>query len=262
MSAPVPSFAPPSPRFRLPQRILTGALAVVVVLGAIAAFRKGTLPGVDEIDPGLLAEPVQGPTTRGSFSFEYRGAAYDVEPVAEYEIRGLVVAHNDPSSIGDVYHDSSSVDTRDVGMIWGDNLRTDDFRKCEYRSGSWTCYVEWPAGVKFHLDSMSNTHLVTDDDELRGKVGRIRVGDQVRLTGLLVNYRGGRQANSWRRSSTVRQDTGNGACEVMFLEEIEFLDRGTPAWFLLYELAWWLAPAILAAKGVLWAIGYRARRAL
>ncbi|MBI4618284.1 MAG: hypothetical protein HY720_32090 [Planctomycetes bacterium] len=261
MSAPVPFLAPPPPRFRLPQVALTVALAAVVILGVIAVFRKGTLPAVDEIDPGLLAEPVQRPTTRETFSFEYRGVTYDVEPVAEYEIQGLVVAHNDTSSIGDVYHDSSSVDTKDVGMIWGDNLRTDDFRKCEYRSGSWTCYVEWPAGVKFHLDSMSNTHIVTGDDEVRGEVGRIRVGDQVRLTGLLVNYRDGRRPDSWRRSSTVRQDTGNGACEVMFLEEIEFLDRGTPVWYLVYELAWWLAPAILVAKGVLWMIGFRASRA-
>jgi hypothetical protein len=33
----------------------------------------------------------------------------------------------------------------------------------------------------------------------------------------------------------VRTDSGNGACEVIFFDEIEILVRGTPFWYLLYN---------------------------
>ena len=39
----------------------------------------------------------------------------------------------------------------------------------------------------------------------------------------------------WRRTSTRRDDND---CEVVYLEEVQVLRRGTPGWYALYRLGW------------------------
>ena len=82
---------------------------------------------------------------------------------------------------------------------------------------------------------MSNNHLVTDQDTLRADLADIRIGDQIRVKGALVNYQLDDWRDYWRRSSQVRNDSGNGACEVLFFDEIEVLVPGTPFWYLLFR---------------------------
>jgi hypothetical protein len=40
-----------------------------------------------------------------------------------------------------------------------------------------------------------------------------------------------------------RCDTGNGACEVLFIESFETLNRANPFWYLLFGLGFWLLGA-------------------
>ena len=99
---------------------------------------KGRLVTSEDIEAPLLQEPAQGSTMRESFEFEYKDQQCRVQPVAAYELWGLVVSHNNIESIADLYHDSTSVDTKDLCVIWGGNLEGDDFRQVEFKSGSWT----------------------------------------------------------------------------------------------------------------------------
>ena len=49
----------------------------------------------------------------------------------------------------------------------------------------------------------------------------IRVGSLVRIKGQLVAVMG---SDGWRWTSSMkRSDTGNGACEIIWVEELEFL---------------------------------------
>jgi hypothetical protein len=214
---------------RLIARFFLGAIALTLV----AWFMKGRLVTSAEIEPVLVQEPKQGATTRSAFEFEYKGKQCRVRPVATYELWGLVVSHNNIESIADIYHDSTSVDTKDLCVIWGSNLEGEDFREVEYSSGSWTCYFRYPAGVKFAHHELGNNHLITDDPAIREQIARIRVGDQIRLRGLLVDYQMDDWEDFWRRSSTVRDDT---LCEVVLVEELEILRRGTPGWYAAYRL--------------------------
>lgn len=156
-----------------------------------------------------------------------------MEPVASYEQWGLVVSHNNIHSVADIYHDSTSVDTKDLCVIWGSNLEGDDFREVEFKSGSWTCYFRYPMGVKFVHHELGNNHLITDDPEVREQIAQVKIGDQIHLKGLLVDYQMDDWESFWRRSSTVRTDSG---CEVIFVEDLEVLERGTPGWYTAYRL--------------------------
>lgn len=218
------------------QRGLTIAAAAALLVTVLANARKGSFVSHRDVDPRLLEEPRQAETTREPFSFEYMGETYDVRPVAEYEIAGLVVSLNDPTSWWDVYHDETSVDTKDLGLIWGPNLRSDDFHRVEFWNVSWTVNWRYPAGVRFHDAAISNNHLVTPHQHVRDAIARVRVGDQVVLRGLLVDYAPRSRPGAWRQTSTTRTDTGNGACEVVCVEELKVLRRGTPVAYVLYSL--------------------------
>lgn len=216
-------------------RVLGALLVVSLALVTSGWLFKGELAPPAAMRPELGRDPVQTPTSEEPFSFVYKGKECRVRPVAEYELWGLVVSHNDIESVADIYHDSTSVDTKDLCVIWGANLERPDYRRVEFRSGSFTCYFRYPPGVHFSLRSGSNNHLITDRPEIRDRIASVRVGDQVHLKGLLVDYQMDDWRDFWRRSSTVRTDSG---CEVVFVRELEILERGTPGWYLAYRLGW------------------------
>lgn len=233
------------------QKALTIAAAAALVVTGLAYARKGSFVSHRDVDPRLLEEPKQTEPTRAPFSFTYMGETYDVRPVADYELAGLVVSHNDPTAWWDVYHDAASVDTKDLGLIWGPNLRSDDFHRVTFWSVSWTVNCRWPAGVSFHPEALSNNHLVTPHQRVRDAIARVRIGDQVRLRGQLVNYAPRSHPDRWRNTSTTRADTGNGACEVVCVDDLQVVRRGTPIAYALYSLGKLaLALALLGKVGV------------
>jgi len=221
-----------------------GALAALALV-ALSWWMGRRMPAPSGIRPEILRAPVQQPTAAAPFDFEYKGKRCEVRPRAEYELRGLVVSHNDIRSFSDIYHDATSVDTRDLCVAWGPNLENGAYLEAEFWSGPFTCYFRTPADLEFDAAGISNNHLITDRPELRAALERLHVGDQVRLRGLLVDYRMDDWGDFWRRTSMVRDDSG---CEVIFLEELEVLDRNAPAW----HAARRIATALLVLLPLAW----------
>lgn len=220
----------PRARWLLGRLWLTG-----LMLWSLGWALKGRLVDHTEARHELRQLPLQGTTDREPFSFEYKGKACRVRPVASYELWGLVVSHNNIESFADIYHDSTSVDTKDLCVIWGANLESSDFQKVKYKSGSWTCYFSYPRGVRFTGTALGNNHLITDDPWIRDRIAEINVGDQVYMSGLLADYQMDDWRGFWRKTSTVRNDSG---CEVVFVEQLEILERGTPGWYAAHRLGW------------------------
>lgn len=92
-------------------------------------------------------------------------------------------------------------------------------------SQSWRWY-RWRASdlpiphAEIALQS-SNMHMVPADDLVRRTLGRVREGDLVRIKGKLVEV-AGPYGFRWK-SSLSRKDTGDGACELVWVEDIEIL---------------------------------------
>ena len=221
-----------------PRKVLGIGFLILLAVLFVSWRQKGGLPGPDAIQPVVLNEPVQLDTEREPFDFEYKNQRFLVEPVAEYELWGLVVSHNNIMAVSDLVHDASSIDTKDLCVVWGQNITEGDYQKAEYRSGQFVCYVRWRHGEKFFGDALSNNHLIMDNQALRDVLAQVRVGDQIHLKGMLANYRRD-DTKYWRRSSTTRTDTGDGACETIFYEDIEILQRGGVLWYTLYSLSRW-----------------------
>jgi len=239
-------------------------LLLLISLGLLISgwIVKDRLPVQRDIRKELYNEPIQVPTQAKPFEFSYRGEAYKVTPVANYELWGLVVTHNDITGFTDITHDKNSVDIKDLCVIWGANLNSNDYRDVKFSSGDFTCYWSYHRYVDFHSDKIANNHLLSDSSTLRARIRQAAIGDQIHFKGMLVNYSPVSNPNWVRNTSTTRKDTGNHACEVVFVEDFDILRFADNLGNTLYRFGKWLVLiALLARLGVLFGIpGLAARR--
>ena len=64
----------------------------------------------------------------------------------------------------------------------------------------------------------ANMHMIPADAAVAYQLKRVRAGDVVSLDGMLVEAD---KANGWRwRSSLTRDDTGDGACELVYVQSL------------------------------------------
>lgn len=238
-----------SDREKLIRRILRwGSLGLLLLL-AVSWWFKGGFPDPDEANPELLRPPRQTPTSRKLFVHQLNDHEYMVEPVAEYDAAVLVVSTNSTWRVMFAASGESNIDTPDLGVIWDTNLTSGDLDKIRFTSGEFTLYATYGRGTKIYPEAMGNIHVLAANDDVYDDVTDLRPGDQIRLHGALVNYYRTDWGPNWRKSSLVRTDTGNGACEVMFVDRVEVIERGTPVWYLLFQASFWLL--ILALLGQL-----------
>lgn len=242
--------------------VIPGILLLILYIGY---FRLGALPGPSAIRSEIFEEPEQEDAEREPFTLAYRGANYRIEPLAHYRMRGLVVSHNDIHDFADIYHTGDSVDIKDICVIWGDNVRDDIYRKMKFWSEPFSCWYQAPTyetSATFAADALSNTHLLSEDPAARRAIESMRIGDQVELEGELVNYYPQGKPEMSRRSSLRRDDTGNGACEVLLVESARILDAFDHETYALYRRLKQLLLAAIVAKlalfGIIPQLRYRA----
>ena len=67
--------------------------------------------------------------------------------------------------------------------------------------------------------SSANMHLIPASDAVRTALARVRTGQIVRFEGELIEAT---EPSGWRwRSSLTREDSGAGACEVVWVESLD-----------------------------------------
>ena len=205
------------------------------------------LPDYTEIDPSLLQEPLQATVPTEKFLIDYRNQKNSVMNVATYDIRGLIVSHNDPFVWYrfDITHDEDSLNTRDICVMWGDNLKTNDFKRVSVHNDDSFCIYDYGPEVRsFNPSKLSNNHLIANKQAIRDAISGLVVGDQVHITGKLVNYSEERWGERWRRSSMGREDTGDGSCEIILVESIRVLKSHNALWAAMND--WLMIGAIIA----------------
>ena len=80
----------------------------------------------------------------------------------------------------------------------------------------------------FDIYKLSNNHLISDDDFIRDQVREIRIGDQIRVRGYLASY--SNEGGGKRGTSTTRLDTGDGACETLFVKRFDIVRAAVSGW--------------------------------
>ncbi|MGR9115281.1 MAG: hypothetical protein ACU85E_05910 [Gammaproteobacteria bacterium] len=226
---------------------------------AIAYFYKDNLPPPDYYDLDHLEPPTQQPTAQIPFSTQVNNQVYNIAPKFDYELHGVVVSYNNSDGITDIWHHKRWKDflnLRDLCVIWGKNVESGVYLNMEFHNDSWTCWAFWPdrsTGSLFSMTDLSNNHLLADNDTVKAALMASEPGDHIRFKGVLAEY--ANPANGFSRgTSTRREDTGNGACETVYLNEFEIIKKANPKVRRLYTLATWLTVISLIGYAVMFVV--------
>ncbi len=228
------------------ERIFKGMFVIAVVVLGMSFFQKDKLPGPEFFSDAVLSDPLQTPTDKAPFQTQINNQVYTITPLFDYHLSGVVVTDYESGSLGDIYHHRQWKDflnVKDLCVVFGKNVQSDVFRKLRYRSGPWTCFFQIPdrqTGKQFRSDQLSNNHILTDNIDLHRLVMRAAPGDEVRISGMLANYQN--QATGFERETSIsRTDTGNGACETIFVTDFSITKKANHLWRMMYRVAGWAA---------------------
>ncbi len=203
-----------------------------LLLTLVGCWNRNRLPANIELLPQLSSPPLQQPTRRDHFSTEIAEHRYDIRPQYEYDLTGLVVSyrhHDGNRALHKRWNDHLNM--LDICVVWGETAASGVLDRLSFWNGRFTCNVKTSdrdAWSRFDMTELSNNHLLSDQRSIRSAVKQLNVGDQIRVRGVLASYttNGGAE----RGTSTTRTDTGDGACETIYVEQFEILDAGSSSW--------------------------------
>ena len=205
-------------------------LAFLVLL--ISFWQRNDLPRNLTIVPDVKNEPKQLQTSKKAFDATFNDVRYRIEPEYSYELSGVVVSYRHHEGKSRMHRRSNDhLNMLDVCVVWGDNAGHPALQKFDFWNGIFSCVFKTSsneAWAAFNQEQLSNNHLISDDPDIRNRVRNIAIGDQIRVRGHLASYaspNGGK-----RGTSTTRTDTGDGACETIYVDDFEILQSAVSPW--------------------------------
>jgi hypothetical protein len=191
------------------------AAVVLLALGNFVLSRPRTVGAGEPID--VTREPVQTATQRAPFQIDTRKGRVTLEPRATFDAAALVAG-------AERYRmdDGAFLCPVDLVMTWG-KLPEEPY-KSRVRYSQMTRFYFWRTptadiDLTYIQTHSANMHMIPASDNVRRALLAVDDGDRVRVRGLLVNALG-KDGFTWN-SSTTRQDDGPGACELVWVEEIQ-----------------------------------------
>lgn len=215
--------------------ILVAVYVVFKIPAEIHAHR--TIAGIPEPVQIDIADLDIAETTK---TIDRDGYWAELEYLASYDIKGLVVALDDyDHKIGEVSAFDKAI-PRDLSLTWGVSAQYSNKIKWSHggRAVKWEYTPDlWQSrGLSEHdfINSISNNHLITDDKSIYRKIKRVRRGDYIEMKGYLVRGKITDKKTGYEytfSSSLVRDDytrnmlkDSSTSCEIIYLTSIEWLD--------------------------------------
>ena len=227
--------------------MLKWTFLICVALALLAWTKSPELPLPSQLRTESLQEPFQLAVALAPYKTTVGGVTYTIEPSHSYDISGLVVSKHNANTWWDWAHAAwnDHLNVTDVCVLWGGNVSSGVYDAFSFSSGQWTCNYQTTSDAAFQAFNpaqFSNNHLLTDSPALARALRKLRIGDQVRITGHLAAYRHQVGQDFFRGTSTTRLDTGNFSCETIFVTNVSVLQSAPTRWRLLA----WLAGAGMA----------------
>lgn len=164
---------------------------------------------------GVLVDrqPLQRATNAAPFEF----GEFEITPRAEYDIEARVLSTEQYKLDG-----GAKLSPIDFAVGWGPMSDTAVLERFRISQGArfFTIYPDEGAiDIRTALLGSANMHLIPSTGRVRDQLEDVRPGNLVRLRGLLVSV-AGPNGYTWN-SSLTREDTGAGACELLYVESVE-----------------------------------------
>jgi len=243
-------------------------LIVFLLIFALSYFLKTDYRTVNDIRPELFQVPLQSEVDNNEpIKFSKDGFAYNLTPVAKYQIQALDV-HRMDYRFFSIYN-SDSVFPVDLCLIWGENLKNKSYqnKNLSFSQDFRFCLYKWRGETLFSPDLISNNHLIANDKKILSVVDKIKAGDQVSISGYLVDVEANKvgevsdyDPNSFSlTSSLTRTDDGAGACEIIYIEDIKIIKTGHPVWSFLSDFSSWALIGLIFLNFILTVVPKRTR---
>ncbi len=171
-----------------------------MVAGIYASFQLLTGPSTEVVD-GQYAYP-----------------GYEIVALEPFEIEARVLSRRDYRTGRE-----SDLSLTDLALGWGPMARDDTLEYIEIsQSNRW---YHWRASAlpipRRDIESHSaNMHMIAANPDVANKLSDVPTDARVHISGQLVEVRA---PDGWKwRSSLTRHDTGDGACEVVWVESLRW----------------------------------------
>lgn len=188
----------------------------IIIVGFL--FLKSFIPKSKNI--GEIPDPVQIELKKAeAISIAGDSGNVDLSLLAEYTIDAVVKSKKKYSDY------PSQVSIYDLALAWGDLNSEEIDKHINYsQSGRWYYYRysnESSVSQDYISKHSSNVHIIHKDDKILKEIKDIKENNRVKLEGYLVSVN---FINGPWKSSLTRSDTGNGACEIMYVTNVEIFD--------------------------------------
>ncbi len=210
------------------------AVVISFLLLVVSFTKRNDFTSDLQVLTQLSQEPLQRQVELPDFSTTYNEENFTVIPKYEYELYGLVVSYRvHDAEYGQMIHALSKdhLNIADYCVVWGESADVSILKEFDFFNGQFTCNYSTRsdrAWQSFNHDQLSNNHLLATNDDIRDTIADIKIGDQIKIKGWLSHYIG--PSGYERGTSIIRTDTGNGACETIYVNDIEILSSMDSIW--------------------------------
>ena len=194
-------------------RLVPTLLFIAFTVGAWNHYSKRAIShSADIVAPDA---PVQ---VNRSDVAQFSVGAVQITPVAAFSLEARVLST-------ERYHSGRQADLSpiDLALGWGAMSDSAVLGKLNISQGNRFYYYRWaeqpPISPSEIVKLSANMHMIPANNEIKERLNKVRVGHVVKLSGYLVHAYV--PADGWRwNSSMTRSDSGNGACELMWVEDV------------------------------------------
>ena len=170
------------------------------------------LPARYDKNSVVRSVPMQYETVKKPFNHK----GFTIKPVFRFEAEGRLL-----SKRRYLFGASAKLSPYDYALGWGPmstHRVLKDLKIWQWSRWYFYRYKEAPLLPQDMRLNSSNMHLIPANKLIAKKIKKVRKGKIVKIKGYLVNVS---RANGWNWStSTRRDDTGNQACEIVWVEDI------------------------------------------
>jgi hypothetical protein len=172
--------------------------------------------------PGVLinTDPLQTPISPNDQPFDT--GRFHLTPLAHFSLDARVL-----HSKSYHYDRQTALVPVDLAVGWGPMSDQSVLDQLEISQSGRFFWYEWRRQPPIPRDQITchatNLHLIPSNKAIAHEAKSLRAGELIHLSGLLVEATGP-DIGTWR-SSLSRTDEGNGACELVWVEELRKLSR-------------------------------------
>lgn len=150
---------------------------------------------------------------------EFKHKEFSIRPLAEFEITAKVILREDYS-----YDEGATLSPVDLALGWGSMSDEAILKHFEFsQSGRWYRYRYETAPIpQKEIETHSaNMHMIPAESWIASDLDDVKPGQVIQIKGKLVEAT---REDGWNwKSSLRRDDTGGGACELVYVESLKII---------------------------------------